>query len=715
MAKKPLFIETASLITKNKIEGLDLVCGKIANPEKPADFLFYLIELDKSYQNSKTVSRMTSVINNCTKLAASFDDSLFEKILSEINKSLKKLADNEDNSWFGYLNAAIGMVFDEELLLSQTGKLTGYIFRQNKISALFEKTENKADLVFSDITSGKIIEKDTILLGNYRLLNKISLDKIRGFLEAPSPRQDLSELGIALQKSKALDINVLLIKAADTVFPHDENLAEEIVLDEVEKPLAAFVENSLVPSSKLFFEKAKVFLSKSWYLLRKESGKASKKIAPKTEKLFLQGQHSLEKFINESAKDKPKKKIDPDESGLRIKTNSYKKLTGSSNTLSQILGVLAGFIRIILKKENRKFVYIAVFLIALIIGYNKIKENNDKRSEIARQIELISAYDEAANQFNKAKDDILLGKTLDLTAIVDALNKATDAKSVEKNRDKAAALVVTIQNFLDEQTKTARIKDAVGFDFAKNVSSILIAGTEIYGIDPSGKIYMADTRERKTSLLGALPSDAGDFAAFSYIESAKSILISTKNNRMFTFDIDNKTVNELPLSTNAEWEDSKAIATYSSNIYILDSENGQVWKHVRRDDGYSKGTTYADTKKISIRGAIDLVIDGNLYVLQNDGSVKKFVRGALEPDFAIRGIPSPDSQILIPGKIFAEEGSNSIFVLDKKKSRILKFEKSGGFLNQYVYDGLTIESFVVNAKLQKLWVLAGGKIYEGDL
>jgi hypothetical protein len=45
----------------------------------------------------------------------------------------------------------------------------------------------------------------------------------------------------------------------------------------------------------------------------------------------------------------------------------------------------------------------------------------------------------------------------------------------------------------------------------------------------------------------------------------------------------------------------------------------------------------------------------------------------------------------------------------------VKFDKSGDFVDNYTFEGIQIEDFVVNAKLQKIWALAGGKIYEGEL
>ena len=99
----------------------------------------------------------------------------------------------------------------------------------------------------------------------------------------------------------------------------------------------------------------------------------------------------------------------------------------------------------------------------------------------------------------------------------------------------------------------------------------------------------------------------------------------------------------------------------------------------------------------------------------SDGSVAKLVKGSLEQDFSLKGIPEPKNKIVEPKKLYTDEDTANIFVLDKGNNRVLKFDKTGSYLNQYYFDGVRIEDFVVNPKLQKLWVLSQGKIYEGNL
>jgi len=217
-------------------------------------------------------------------------------------------------------------------------------------------------------------------------------------------------------------------------------------------------------------------------------------------------------------------------------------------------------------------------------------------------------------------------------------------------------------------------------------------------------------------LIASTDKNLGTPEKIYYSESMSKLLCTTDKKKLLGFDNDSKSFSELKIVNNTtEWEQTTAIATYSTNIYLLDSTSDKLLKHTLNENIYTKGTTYVDTKKISLKNAIDEAIDGNLFILFKDGSVNKFVKGALEPDFVLKNIPTPNNKIEEASKIFTDENTNSIFVLDKKLNRILKFNKSGDYTSQYIFDGISIDDFVINAKLQKIWALSSGKIYEGNL
>jgi hypothetical protein len=148
----------------------------------------------------------------------------------------------------------------------------------------------------------------------------------------------------------------------------------------------------------------------------------------------------------------------------------------------------------------------------------------------------------------------------------------------------------------------------------------------------------------------------------------------------------------------------------------LDSDGGNIWKHSHQQDNiYAKGSTYTTSSKTILRGAVDIAIDGNVYILESNGQLARFSKGSLDSTFSLENIPAPNNTIGIPAKIFTNSETNYLYVLDQKLNRILRFNKSGQFVSQYALTGTQIDDFAVNDKLAKMIVLAGGKIYQFNL
>jgi hypothetical protein len=508
---------------------------------------------------------------------------------------------------------------------------------------------------------------------------------------------------------------------------NDEESLDVLYLDLPDETVKKFVEKHISPSviaSKKFLAK---YLPICIQFCREKIAKGKKSwqenLGPRSKKIIHSGAQSFSNQISKINKKVPNlvgPKANNNLAKIKIKTNSYLN-PKNKNKLSPVLLTIWGVVknlRFLFIKTNRRYLYGILILLFLSVGYTKLKYNNDKRSQKTKEIQLLNSFDKADQDFRKVKEDLALGKTVSNEKVYEVLATAEKSKEIPANQEKAESLIKEINSLLDERTKTIRLYSDKSANFAENLVSIVLSGNSIYGINREGKIYNLDTREKEGKLIASLDKSNGEPVALTVAEQKSSIILSTAKNLLFSMNLQSKTIEELKINSDPNtntWSSSKSLATYSSNIYLLSSENGVVWKHSLKDSGYTKGTSYLDTKKISIRGAVDFAVDGNIYVLSNEGTVLKFVKGTLEPDFNIKDIPGPHNQILVPKRIFTEEDTNSIFVLDKKYERIIKFDKSGDFSTQYVLDGKPIDDFVVNAKLQKIWILSQGKIYEGNL
>lgn len=726
-----LITKSASLITKNKISDRELACDKIISKNSADNFLFYLIELDRPYANSKIITKIIQIVKNRAKTTSGdITNQDFDKLLSALNEGVSRLAEGGERQWMGHLNAIVGLITEKEIILSYSGDIIGYIFRKNKISAITVKdTENSNNPIktFTDVTSGKLAEDDQFVFSNSPLFQYLPLDKLRQLLKLPSASEAASGLNQILRKAKAANINSIFIESRDPIIAEsDSEEIDKFYLDEPEETVLQKITKVLKPayqeSARVLYpiiKKAYVATKHSYDLFSKKwKEQYSKEIAREATKLgnVIGTQANKTKLALEPSLEKLKEH--PRYKKVKISAIHYSKSDSGFAFATAIKVIRDGFNTFLLlfKKENRKFLYAILILVVLSISYNKIKENNSNRKETLSKIQVDTSYDRAAKIFADAKIDFNLGKPNTDNQFTEALALATKALDSSKDHDKAMALVKEINLILDENIKAVRFYGVDPATLQENVKNISVTGTTIYGFGEDGKFYAIDMRDKESKLITIFNKEYGvaDNLYFSTFEN--KFVVNTNLNQLYKFDPSTKAFDNMVIVDEGQkWENSTSMGTYSSNIYILDTQLGEVWKHVVREGGYAKGTKYVDTRKISLKNAVDLAVDGNIYVLMNDGSVAKFVKGSLEQDFAVKGIPEPKSKIIEPKKLYTDEDTANIFVLDKGNNRVLKFDKTGSYLNQYYFDGVEIEDFVVNPKLQKLWVLSQGKIYEGNL
>ena len=246
---------------------------------------------------------------------------------------------------------------------------------------------------------------------------------------------------------------------------------------------------------------------------------------------------------------------------------------------------------------------------------------------------------------------------------------------------------------------------------------IYAVGAEIYSFSSNGKISKFDSRSKNITPVSELSKDFGSIISISYSDSANAFYLYTDKKKLAKVDLTTNTITDVTIGdTTGAWEEAVSMATFSSNIYLLDSAAGQIWKHSVVDAGYSKGVAYLSKPTIPIKDSRSLIIDGDVYVLKSDGSVVKISKGVENTSFAISAPPTPDNKITDGKKILTTADSNSLYILDAGSNRVLEYTKTGSYKRQFVANtDLKLTDFTLNSKLKKLWLISANKVFELDL
>lgn len=167
----------------------------------------------------------------------------------------------------------------------------------------------------------------------------------------------------------------------------------------------------------------------------------------------------------------------------------------------------------------------------------------------------------------------------------------------------------------------------------------------------------------------------------------------------------------------AGWITGQSMEAYLRFLYILSPENNQIYKYERLSNRYGPPSQYNVNGEI--QNAIDMAIDGNVFVLKDDGNIVKLLRGEAKP-FVIRHAPE---NLLQDATRIYKVPDGSIYFLDPVGARVIVVTDGGAtgessYVKQYVLEGDQIGKLIdlyVDPDETRVYVIDEKRIYAVDL
>jgi len=350
---------------------------------------------------------------------------------------------------------------------------------------------------------------------------------------------------------------------------------------------------------------------------------------------------------------------------------------------------------------------VVIVLLTGIIWY--VKNSGAEKREIER---LDTVLTQVREEINTASLRGLSNKDAASQILTDAEAKAVEVLNSGNLRSKASELLGLIQ---EEKTKldnviyvtTPRVVANLA-EKRENVSALgMVPLAEHLYVYEYNALYdvLIDKVEAPITI-----DDNETVISGVYDDDNKAILFVTKGGKVIQYangqfqflDTDDGTFHK-----------GVSVTTYNGKMYILDAETNQVWRYTKKREKYGNAEGYIANGSVS--NPVDLAIDGYVYVLQSDGKIVKFDRGAAT-DFPIS--KAPLNAMTNPTRIYTELDLNKIFVLEPSKNRVLVFDKDTQGLGatysaQYVFDSIQdVRDMYYDKGTNRLYLLDAQKIYE---
>lgn len=173
------------------------------------------------------------------------------------------------------------------------------------------------------------------------------------------------------------------------------------------------------------------------------------------------------------------------------------------------------------------------------------------------------------------------------------------------------------------------------------------------------------------------------------------------------------------VAENQKWGTIQAISGFAGGLYLLDTKLKVIFYYPPTKNGYeSEPYTIVDARaKVDLSKGVDIALDGNLYVLESGGTIKRFNREGRPFDFAA---DLPDGPIKGPKALFANANTRSLYVVDSLGERIIQFSPEGKLQRQFKPLGKEVSfkelrDIFVDEAGRKLYVLAHKSLFVFDI
>ena len=391
------------------------------------------------------------------------------------------------------------------------------------------------------------------------------------------------------------------------------------------------------------------------------------------------------------------------------------------------------------KDRSRRWLYAALLIpvvVLLLVAVSRFQHDRARQAEFAQLLQQAQEAQASAESSPVAEQRVKLTEALGFLERAAAL-KPDDEQVLAKREE--------IQLTLDRINRVVRIPFLTllqEFPDTETVQSqprrVIVHGIDVYVVDTGmDRVYKylldqtgnalqvlegdpvilrkGDQRNQTTidELLDMAWVDAGGLRGIS------SLMVVDQKGHVVEYD-PLVGLKPLPIADTGEWQAPEAVLGYYGRLYVLDPEANHLFRYILTNEGYdgSPSDYFSAESGAQLRTAVDVAIDGNVYILHSDGTITKYEQGesaAFPQNDLDRPLEGPTA-IYATG--FMDE-DGYVYVADAGNQRIVQFSKAGDFIQQFVGPEASsmdaLKSLAVDETQKKLFLINGNRLHLWNL
>lgn len=359
------------------------------------------------------------------------------------------------------------------------------------------------------------------------------------------------------------------------------------------------------------------------------------------------------------------------------------------------------------KRKKNQIIIALVLLIGLFVssffGYQKNKKTAAENK-----------YQQLKTELKSQLDNISLVKSMNLEAA------QTGAKESEKLVDQMIKLNIHVDevNQFKSQINLLLSQTGVNQNFIPETffdTSLIISSPQYKDLLLVGnKIYLLDSANGRIDSLSISEKSSKSILISENIKSAVKIFGDNKNLYLSYADhisqINDSSIDQkISFSDQEKTFTSTDVQLWNGAIYLLDSDNQNIWKFNPNSSGFSSPQIWLkNDKKLSL-GPISLAIDGEVWVLYQNGLVENYLSG-VKDNFKLSGT----NQFTQTKNLDLSADEDGFISFTDNQNIIYIYKKSGDFSATYNLGQLKVIDTVISDNV--LYLLASDqKIYKISL
>lgn len=651
----------------------------------------------------------------------------FELALHQANLILHDAAERGVRDWMGYFHVAIGALVGKQLHVSVAGQASVWLARKTVMTCVSEGLSHLPITnplrTFSQVASGEVATRDVVLFATGNFENVFRPQDVARFTidhSAATISARLQQLYTDQQYTAPLSVVTVAVLPDYIVQPKEEfassvyrpRQATSVTSEQLKPRKPLLIRKPGWRTMVLALSQSVQFIWRSiathlWPNLKRGGQMVGAGLEKGTGALVTISKQTGSRLATSAGGVSPRKPFSWQKSfsdvAVFIRDFPMRIWQGVLRlpTTSKIFGVVA-------------------LILVVVLGFS-LKALQNKRAldqDIQRASELL--HEAQTKQEAAAAALIYDNRDQARTLLEEAQGAVTTLAGTGFYEAETREVQGNIQTQLDRLQKISRAKGeavvTVG-DFSTQLSgqvptSLFLVSENLYTFNPSNNAIVSMDTAGQTNIVSEETKEIGFFTSGVSHIADKTILLTTADPGLALFDTKDNSLSRQEIALPENKTTLGPLALFGNRLYAFDSSANNILTYNKTLRGFAGGTpwiTDADFPATSIKS---LTVDGSIYTLHNDGSIKKLFKGA-PAEFTLDTV---EPSLRSATRIFTSEDMKSLYVFDPDSRRVVIFTKKGVLIKQLFFDeGSAVKDVAIDTKEENLYALDGTKVLKVSL